>query len=133
MKLAIVGSRNFTDYELFKEKSQEFLLKWKESDQEFDIDNIVVVSGGAKGTDSLAEQWADEKGYEKTIFYPDWKRWGRGAGLKRNTQIVEECTHMIAFPSKSGRGTQDSIRKEQKGLIPIQICWYEEIKKLKTF
>lgn len=121
MKLAIVGSRNFTNYELFKEKVQEFLLKWKESDQELDIDSLKVVSGGAKGTDSLAEQWAKEKQCEKKIFYPDWKRWGRGAGPKRNTQIVEECTHMIAFPSKSGSGTQDSIKKATAKNIPVLI------------
>jgi hypothetical protein len=44
------------------------------------------------------------------VFKPNWNL-GKAAGILRNTDIVNECTHIIGFPSKNGRGTQDSMRK----------------------
>lgn len=57
---------------------------------------------------------------------PDWKGpLGKRAGLARNSDIVAKSTHLLAFPSKTGSGTQDTIRKaEQKGIQAI-IYWVE--------
>lgn len=49
--IAIVGSRDFTDYEFFKTKVEYLLQNIKEE--------IIIVSGGAKGVDSLANQYED--------------------------------------------------------------------------
>ena len=110
MHLAIVGSRNYKDYSDCVDKINKTLLEWN-----IDIKNIdSCVSGGAQGADTLAERWAKENNIRPDIKRPDWNAHGKAAGIIRNTDIVNACTHIIAFPSKSGRGTQDSIRKALK-------------------
>lgn len=116
MKLAIVGSRTFTDWPRFCLLLQEFVDQHGLPDE--------VISGGAKGADTMAEKWARLKKIKPTVLRPSWRIKGvynPRAGLDRNTDIVASCTHMIAFPSSKGSGTQDSIRKARKaGKILIQ-------------
>lgn len=47
----------------------------------------------------------------------------------RNTDIVNECTHMIAFPSVNGKGTQDSIGKAKENDKVIEVFEYDKPKK----
>lgn len=92
MKLAIIGSRFFTDYELFKEK----LLRYcKFSDWGVDT----IVSGGAKGVDSMAMQFADEMCFEKIEHLPDLsggKSFGQAA-FARNLKIIDDADLIVAF------------------------------------
>ena len=118
MKLAIVGSRNYTDYETFKSAVSRVVEK---------EDITHVISGGASGVDKLAEKWAKDNNIQLIVFTANWKKYGKGAGPLRNTQIVEECDYMIAFPSKSGRGTQDSIRKAEKLKRLLSVFYIEEL------
>lgn len=107
IKLAIVGSRTFNDEIFFKEKLQGWIEK-------YDIPDFIV-SGGAKGADTMAQNYAIENEIELIVFKPDYSKYaGKIAPLMRNTQIVNECTHVLAFPSESGSGTQDTIRKAKK-------------------
>jgi hypothetical protein len=77
MRLAVIGSRGFDKYTKLKEAIDQ-------------IEGVsVVISGGAKGADSLAERWAKEKGIETVIHKPDWAMYARGAGVVRNELIVE--------------------------------------------
>jgi len=110
MKVAVIGSRTFNDYELVKET----LTK---------LDITLLVSGGAKGADSLGERYANENNITTLIFKPDWERHGRGAGMVRNTDIVKNSDIVVAFWDGSSKGTLDSIRKVEKlnkGLMIIK-------------
>lgn len=49
--------------------------------------DIVVVSGGAKGVDTMAERWADNNGYKKVIMPADWENEGKSAGFRRNVRM----------------------------------------------
>jgi len=104
-KVAIVGSRDFTDYEFLKEKVFEVI----------DPSQIeCVISGGARGADALAERFADEFELKKDIKPADWTRWGRGAGPMRNTLVVNACDILIAFWMNRTPGTLDAIKKARK-------------------
>jgi len=110
MKVAVIGGRTFNDYELVKET----LTK---------LDITLLVSGGAKGADSLGERYASENNITTLIFKPDWERHGRGAGMIRNTDIVKNSDIVVAFWDGSSKGTLDSIRKVEKlnkGLMIIK-------------
>lgn len=117
MRLAIVGSRNFKDYERLCAEIDKVIKKW----------GIIetIISGGAPGADTLAEKYSRDVLKKEPVVYPaDWKL-GRVAGPKRNTQIVDDCTHMIAFPSQQGRGTQDSIKKAKKANKHIEVIYID--------
>lgn len=112
MKLAIVGSRTIVDKDFVFETLDYFTQNIKEE--------IIVVSGGAKGIDSLGELWAKEKGYKTEIYLPDWDLHGKKAGFIRNSEIVDAATHLIAITTGSN-GTANSISKAQKRGIPVKI------------
>jgi len=59
--------------------------------------NAVVISGGARGVDSWAAESAIARGLRVVVYPADWKKHGQRAGFIRNTQIVEDCTELVAF------------------------------------
>ena len=116
IRVAVVGSRNFNDYDLLKSELDAFKL-------ENGVD--LIVSGGAKGADTFGEKWAKENNVPTKIYYPDWKTYGKAAGILRNKDIIDAATHVIAFPSKKGRGTQNSIKRAKEQCIPTKVIWMD--------
>ena len=112
MKLAIVGSRSITDKQFVFDTLDYYTKNVQEE--------IIVISGGAKGIDSLGALWAESRGYSTEIYLPDWDLHGKKAGFLRNSQIVEAATHLIAITTGSN-GTADSIKKAQQRGIPTRI------------
>ena len=119
-KIGIVGSRNFTDYEKFCKSIFLVLQNWN-----INIKDITIISGGAAGADTLAEIFASKYNLAIEIYKPDWKKYGKSAGIIRNTDIVKNSTHIIAYPSREGRGTQDTIKKAQAKNIPVKILFID--------
>lgn len=114
MKVAVVGSRNFQDYDLLKQILAEYEI-------------TEIVSGGAKGADSLGEKYANEHNLPIEIFKPDWKRLGRGAGPARNKTIVENADFVIAFWDGVSKGTQSSINIAKKLNKDLRIVMIEPL------
>lgn len=99
MKIAVVGSRTFTDYDLLVSILDEY---------EFDT----IVSGGANGADKLGERYAKEKGKKTIIYKPNWHVNGvyrKNAGILRNMDIVNESDLVIAFWDGKSPGTNHTI------------------------
>lgn len=113
-KIAIVGSRNFNNYEFFK----DFINAYLDENP-----NVAVhfVSGGAVGTDSMAEKYAQEERIPIEIFYPDWETFGRKAGRMRNQEIVDSADELIAFWDGISPGTKTSIAFAKKKGIPYKV------------
>lgn len=105
MKLAVVGSREFNDYELLKSKLDS-IHKRKSI--------TLIVSGGAKGADSMSERWAKENNIETLIFIPDWNKFGKKAGFLRNEDIIKNSDAVIAFWDEVSKGTKHSINLAKK-------------------
>jgi len=101
MKVAIIGSRGFDDYNL--------VIKTLAG-----LNISLIISGGANGADLLGEKYADEYSIPKQIFLPDWENNGKSAGFIRNTDIVENAELVIAFWDGVSSGTKDSIDKAKK-------------------
>lgn len=96
MKIAVIGSRTFSDYQ----KMKEFLDK---------KDISCIVSGGAGGADTLAEIYAKNKGIPTIIYNPDWNKYGKSAGFKRNELIIKTADEVVAFWDGKSKGTKHSI------------------------
>jgi len=111
MKIGVVGSRSFNDYKLLKDTLDKYLSE-----------ATIIVSGGAKGADSLGERWAKENGVETLIFIPDWDKHGKQAGFLRNFEIIENSDIIVAFWDGLSRGTEHTIynaREDDKEVIII--------------
>lgn len=99
-KVAVVGSRSFTDYSLLERTLSSF----------HSSNGIaLIVSGGAAGADSMAEHFAKENNIPTSIHKPDWKKYGRSAGVIRNKDIIAECDVCFAFWDGLSRGTANDI------------------------
>lgn len=70
----------------------------------------VIISGHARGADSLGEMYADERGIELDIYPAQWNKYGKSAGYRRNTQMLVEGKPdlVVAFPG--GRGTAMMVK-----------------------
>ena len=125
MTFAVVGSRDITDYDLITRTLSKYNIGH-------------IVSGGASGVDSLAIDYAKEKGIPYTEHLADWddleaqpcvvkynkrgKPYNALAGHNRNQKIVDDADFLIAFTHGSS-GTRDSIGRARKKGIPIETVW----------
>lgn len=109
MKVAVIGSRNITAIDLGKYLPEEI---------------TEIVSGGAKGVDSCAEEYAERHNIKLTEFLPEYNRYGKGAPLRRNMQIIAYADEVIAFWDGKSRGTEfviDKCREEGKKITVIKL------------
>lgn len=111
-KIAVIGSRNFNDYELLARTLDAYLP-------------FTLLSGGAKGADSLAERYAEAKSYEKVIYRPDWKRHKQGAGIRRNEVMIDAADEVVAFWDGESKGTAMAIERAEKNRKPVRIVRYK--------
>lgn len=100
IKLAIVGSRTFNDLNIFYKCIQ--IIK-------VDYDIIKIISGGARGADTLGEMYADENNISKAIYKPNWEKFGRKAGFLRNIDIIKNCDMCLAFWDGESHGTKHDL------------------------
>ena len=107
----IVGSRSFSDYELFAAKCDLLLRNWG---------SIVIVSGGARGADALAKRYAMDRGYCYKEFPADWNTYGRNRAMHEYIS-----THVnrgvIAFWDGKSRGTSQSFSLAKSYSNPLRV------------
>jgi hypothetical protein len=110
MKIAIVGSRTYSDLKAVR----DFVLSLP--------GGSTVVTGGAKGVDTVAELAALERADLDVEIYPaEWKRYGKSAGYRRNFDIVRAADEVVAFWDGTSRGTAHTIRLARAAGIPVRI------------
>jgi len=98
MKVIIAGSRTITDQAIVDNAMEE---------AEFDVTE--VVSGRARGVDTLGEYWAIMRNVPIIIFPANWKLYGRSAGILRNQQMSHYADALVAVWDKKSRGTGHMI------------------------
>lgn len=113
INLAIIGGRDFSDYQLVK----SVLAKVKS-------EIITIVSGGAIGADTLGAQYANEFGIPLLLFVPEWDKYGKRAAFLRNAQIIDASQAVIAFWDGFSKGTAHSIELAKRNDIPVHIVKY---------
>lgn len=107
MKIALIGSRNLIVKDLGR----------------YLPENVTeIVSGGARGIDTCAREYAKSHGIKLTEFLPEYEKHGRSAPLKRNLQIIDYADLIIAFWDGQSRGTKfviDNCKKRNKKVTVI--------------
>lgn len=106
MKVAVIGSRGLSVDDLSK-----YLPP----------DTTEIISGGAKGVDTSARNYALANGIKLTEFLPEYDKFGRGAPLKRNITIIENADLVLAFWDGKSHGTKFVIDNCKEKNIPVKI------------
>lgn len=105
-RLAIVGSRDCPTIEISS------YLPFVPS---------AIVSGGAKGADTIAKEYAVKNDITIIEYLPKYEIYGRKAPLMRNIQIVENCDYLLAFWNGTSRGTKFTIDYASRRGVPYKI------------
>jgi hypothetical protein len=122
MMIGIVGSRNFTDSDMM-EKALLSLL----DEKSLSADDCSIVSGGARGADTLSEQLAGYWDMQSIIFKADWALYGKSAGFVRNEKIVAQSHYLMVFfgppegdtfPSK---GASHTLQLAKERHVPYEV------------
>jgi len=80
-----------------------------------------IVSGGARGVDTCAREYALAHGLKLTEFLPEYKKYGRAAPLRRDITIIEHADLVLAFWDGKSRGTKYVIDNCKKRNIPVVV------------
>jgi hypothetical protein len=102
-KVVVAGGRDFTNYNLLKEKVDNILSQKKLTHK------ILILSGKSIGADCLGEIYALENNLEILSYPADWDKFGKKAGVKRNAEMINDADALIAFWNGSSQGTKYMI------------------------
>lgn len=108
LRVIIAGSRDFNNYHDLKRICDHILPKTPLLDTK-----ITIISGTARGADTLGEQYALAQGYELVRMPADWSL-GKKAGYIRNGQMANYAKKgdkgvLIAFWDGKSLGTGHMI------------------------
>ena len=119
-RVIIAGGRDFENYEYMCEILNDLFY----NSTNFEKRDIKIISGMAKGADTLAIRYADEHNLTKILFPANWKSYPRIAGFLRNEDMLSIATHLITFWDGKSSGTKHMIDIAQEKGIPIWVFNY---------
>ena len=119
--LLVVGSRTFDNYTEAEQVMNSILSPYRDNGQ-----RIFIISGGAKGADAIAENYAKAHGLYSIVMKADWNKYGKAAGYYRNRAmhefIVQHSERLcLAFWDGVSKGTQHSFKLAEEYGNPIRI------------
>ncbi|AYP68354.1 hypothetical protein PQE75_gp125 [Bacillus phage vB_BcoS-136] len=113
-KIIVAGTRDFNNYDLLKRNLIHLL-------QNKNLDEVEIVSGGARGADKLGERFAKEHNCGLKIFPADWEKYGKSAGYRRNAEMANYADACVCFWDRKSRGTRHMIDLANKKGIKLRV------------
>lgn len=99
MKLLIVGSRSIQSFDL----------------SPYVTDNTeLIITGGAKGIDQIAEEYANQHRISKLILRPRYDLYAKAAPIKRNEKMVDLADEILVIWDGISKGTKHTISFAQR-------------------
>ena len=117
-KIIIAGGRDFMDYNLLKEKVNKILQEKKVTHK------IVIISGCARGADTLGLRYASENTFDVEEYPANWDKYGKKAGYMRNVEMAKNADALIAFWDGKSKGTKHMIDIATERNLPIRVIRY---------
>ena len=116
MRLIIAGGRDFDSLQMMVAKLDALI--------NVTMERIVIISGTARGADSMGEQFAKLKGFHCEQYPAQWDKYGRSAGYKRNEQMADQATHCVVFWDGKSRGSKHMIDIAKKKGLELRVIRY---------
>ncbi len=113
MKVIIAGGRTFADRDLLFDKCDEINKDC--------MDVTEVVSGKARGADTLGEEWAKHRHLPVSEFPANWSKYNKAAGYIRNQKMAEHAEGLIAFWDGESKGTKHMIELAEKEGLAVYV------------
>jgi hypothetical protein len=115
MKLLVTGGRGYADkekvYEVMDRLHSRMFLR-------------MVIHGAATGADSIAGQWARDRGVQEVVCPANWNIYKRRAGYLRNAAMADlKPDAVLAFPGNVGTNMMVELAGE-KGIPVIDALDY---------
>ena len=110
MKVIVAGSRSIADIKVVTQAIEE---------SGFEVDE--VVSGTARGVDTIGEEWAKSKGIPVKKFPADWNGLGKRAGFVRNAEMADYADALVAVWDGKSRGTENMIEQAKKKGLKVYV------------
>ncbi|WP_414039327.1 SLOG family protein [Acidithiobacillus sp. M4-SHS-6] len=114
-RVIVAGSRNYQDESAIFDEL-DFKLK-----RLIDTVGVEIVSGTAKGADSIGTDWAIENGIDVVEYPAEWDVFGKRAGIYRNLEMAWYATHLIAFWNGKSRGTKHMIESAEDAGLQVSV------------
>lgn len=122
MRIIIAGDRNFHDYHFAANEITNIIEIYYSTWQNGQIE---IISGGAKGVDTLAAKYASIYNIKFKPFPANWTKYGLLAGPIRNTKMAQYASQsngtLIAFWNGLSKGTKNMIQAAKKYELRIHI------------
>jgi len=119
-KVIVAGGRDFNDRDLlFSTLDGMFTYG-----DDMLPSGVEIVSGAARGADSLAIDWAVVNWVPLKEFPANWAKYGRAAGPIRNREMAEYADELVAFWDGTSHGTQHMIETAEAMDMPVRIVSY---------
>lgn len=118
MRVLVCGSRHFNDddhlFEVLNEINDTYNLHNKIT---------TIISGHAKGADTLGELFATSNKIPLEVYPADWNKHGKAAGPIRNKQMLDEGKPdlVVAFMAKDSRGTKNMVDQATKAGVEVKV------------
>ena len=114
-KVVIAGCRNYTNYEEAKVFIDNCISNIRKDN------TIIIVSGGCSGADKIGEKYAKENNFQVELFLPEWDKYGKSAGPKRNQLMAQTGDYVICFWDEKSKGTKSMIDYAKMYGKPLRI------------
>jgi len=118
MKLIIAGGR---DFDCFDTVETEVSILYPLDDTGW----IEIVSGAAKGADTLGLKLAEMYGMPTKQFPADWDSYGKAAGPLRNREMAGYADALVAFWDGKSRGTKNMITEALNHGLEVHVYHYQ--------
>ena len=115
LKVIVAGGRDFFDYKLLCKKLYIILSK---------KENVIIVSGEAKGADKLGERYAREHNLAISSFPAIWNQHGSRAGFIRNEEMAKNADACVCFWDGKSVGTKHMIQTAETMKLKLRIINY---------
>ena len=118
IRIIVAGGRDFDNYGLLSSVLTEYIGS----------NEVVIISGTARGADRLGERFAADNGIEVRRFPANWNEYGKSAGIIRNCEMGNYAAQatgvLFAFWDGKSRGTKHMITFAKKHGLEVHVVEY---------